>query len=351
MIGRSRHIRLRNGIEFSTPLLVPGLSSQAIGPIPFQHSPDAKPEMTVCSYVHSQTLISGIEQSLLVSAYDISHSLLANSAAFKSGFKSSTYGKPQVLLIDSGCYEKNGGPPAGQFSVNIEKPRPWKESDYQSTINSLDDELRPVVVSWDHVGSYSEQISRAQNFFGVRMTLAPSLLLKPPCTTLSFHDFEMLSNAHAKDLRAFDIIGVTERELGESVIDRLIAITKLRKRLDEVEVSSPIHVFGGLDPLYTPLYFAAGAEIFDGLGWLRYAYREGAAMHRDAGILLDEPVDKRWITAVLSVPLRNLHELSRLTEDLRKLSLKEDWLTLRRGEELRKIFESVEVRTEVSNGR
>ena len=183
------------------------------------------------------------------------------------------------------------------------------------------------------------------------MTLAPSLLLKPPSTKVSFHDFEVLSNAHAKDLRAFDIIGVTERELGESVIKRLIAITKLRERLDAVEVSSPIHVFGGLDPLYTPLYFAAGAEIFDGLGWLRYAYRDGVAMHRDSGILLDEPVDKRWITAVPSVSLRNLHELSLLTEDLRKLSLKEDWSILRRGEELQKIFESLEVRTEGSNGR
>ena len=109
MIGRSRQIQLRNDIEFSTPLLVPGLSSRAIRPIPFQQSPDAKPEMTVCSRVHSQTLISSIEQSLLVSAYDISHRLLANSAVFKSGFKSSTYAKPQVLLIDSGCYEKNGG--------------------------------------------------------------------------------------------------------------------------------------------------------------------------------------------------------------------------------------------------
>lgn len=350
MIGRSRHVRLRNDIEFATPLLIPGLSSRATGPIPFQHSPDVQPEMTVCSHVHSRTLIGGIEQSLLVSAYDIGHRLLANSAAFRSGFRSSTYAIPQVLVIDSGCYEKNGGPPAGQFSSNVDEPLPWKESDYQSTIKDLDDELRPVVVSWDHVGPYSEQISRAQQFLGGRMTLAPSLLLKPPSTTHSFHDFEMLSNSHAKDLRAFDIIGVTERELGESVIDRLIALTTLRKRLDGVEVSSPIHVFGGLDPLYTPLYFAAGGEIFDGLGWLRYAYREGAAMHRDAGILLDEPVDTRWLKAVLSVPLRNLRELSVLTEDLRKLSLKEDWSVLRRGEELEKVFESVEVRTEVSNG-
>ena len=74
-------------------------------------------------------------------------------------------------------------------------------------------------------------------------------------------------------LRTFDIVGVTEREIGESIHDRLVNIARLRKSLNAAEVTIPIHVFGGLDPLLTPLYFAAGAEIFDGLGWLRYAYQ------------------------------------------------------------------------------
>ena len=42
--------------------------------------------MTPCSIVHSLSLISGIEESLLISAYDIKHDLLADGDAFKTGF-------------------------------------------------------------------------------------------------------------------------------------------------------------------------------------------------------------------------------------------------------------------------
>ena len=35
-------------------------------------------------------------------------------------------------------------------------------------------------------------------------------------------------------------------------------VAKLRELLDRADVDVPIHVFGALDPLYTPLYYAAG---------------------------------------------------------------------------------------------
>ena len=81
--------------------------------------------MTTCSIVHSQSLLGGIEESLLVSAYDIRYDLLGASTAFTSGFKESRYALPQVLIIDCGWYEKNGGPPAAQFSRDVEEPRTW----------------------------------------------------------------------------------------------------------------------------------------------------------------------------------------------------------------------------------
>ena len=351
MLARSRQVRLRNDLEFSTPLLIPALSSRATGPIPFQHSPSGQPKMTVCSIVHSQTLLDGIEESLLVSAYDIGHRLLDDSAAFASGSMQSRYAKPQVLLIDSGWYEKSGGPPAGQFSGNVEEPRLWGFSNYESTIDTLDRDLRPIVVSWDYVGPYEEQISRAQDFFGGRTALGSTLLLKPPSKASRFHHFDRLSDADAANLRAFDIIGATERELGDSVLKRLIGISQLRQQLDSVGVQAPIHVFGGLDPLYTPLYFAAGAELFDGLGWLRYAYREGVAMNRDAGILLDGQITKRWLQSLLWVSLRNLDELTLLAEELRRYVHEDDWSAFRCGESLEPIFRSLQARTEEFDGR
>ena len=306
--------------------------------------------MTPCSIVHSESLVHGIDESLLVSAYDIHHDLLVESMAFSSGFEQSRYSQPRVLVIDSGWYEKNGGPPAGQFAGDLKKPLPWEETDYLLTVDGLDEVLRPIVVSWDYAGTYAEQISHAQEFFGARTSLASTLLLKPP-SGLRFHRFERLSDEDATNLRAFDLIGVTEREIGESVLDRLVAISQLRKKLDGVQVSSPVHVFGGLDPLHTPLYFAAGAEVFDGLGWLRYAYREGVAMNRDAAALLDRQIRKRWMHTLNSVSVDNLDQLRRLTDDLRRFVHKGDWSVLCRGSQLKPIFESLQERMEGAGGR
>ena len=350
MLARSRELTLSNDLGISTPLLIPGLSSRAIGPMPLRESPDSDPEMTPCSIVHSESLVHGIDESLLVSAYDIQHDLLIESAAFSSGFAQSRYSQPRVLVIDSGWYEKNGGPPAGQFAGDLKKPLPWKEADYLLTIDGLDEALRPIVVSWDHAGTYGEQILHAQEFFGARKSIASTLLLKPP-SGLRFHRFEKLSEEDVGNLRAFDIIGVTEREIGESVLDRLVAISQLRQKLDSVQVPSPIHVFGGLDPLHTPLYFAAGAEVFDGLGWLRYAYREGVAMNRDAASLLDRQIRKRWMQTLNSVSLDNLDELRRLTDDLCRFVHKGDWSVLCRGSQLKPIFESLQERMEATSGR
>jgi len=82
-----------------------------------------------------------------------------------------------------------------------------------------------------------------------------------------------------KELARFHIIGVTEKELGRTMLDRMETVATLRHYLDEVEVSSPIQVFGALDPLSSSIYFLAAAEIFDGPTWLRYAYYNGQCVY------------------------------------------------------------------------
>ena len=307
--------------------------------------------MTPCSIVHSNYLIHGIEESLLVSAYDIRHGFLANKDAFKKGFKESLYAQPRVLVIDSGWYEKNGSPPGSPFAVDVGEPLPWEEADYTRIIDNLDEDICPIVVSWDHIGPYDEQIQRAQSFFGARHHLASALLLKPPSES-RFHNFDKLSFEIIANLRAFDIVGVTERELGETILDRLVNIAKLRQRLNEAQVSSPVHVFGGLDPLFTPLYFAAGAEMFDGLGWLRYAYRDGVAMHWTAGALLDKQINKRAALAQHSVSLQNLEEIGLLSDEMKRfVHRKGDWTVFNRCDSLRPIFDSLQERLERQHGR
>jgi hypothetical protein len=310
-------VRLLDGaIEFETPILVPGLSSKALGPILAQVPGKTTLGQRTASLVHSESLIDGIQESLLVSAYDINLDLLTDSKKFCSGFKSSRWSKPNLLIIDSGWYEKTVGPPGGQYVHEAGAAEEWMVEDFEQTIDSLDKNVRAVVVSWDNTGSYPEQIGNAQAFFGTRRRFGSTILLKPPGDG-RFHSFKNLSSADAADLRFFGVVGVTEKELGDSIIDRLEALARLRTALDDADVDAPVHVFGGLDPLYTPLYVAAGAEIFDGLGWLRYAYRDGFAYYRDAAPLLERQMTKRWSQAVMSTQLRNLDEMAQLTEELK----------------------------------
>ena len=344
MLSPTRHRKLSNGLQISTPLLIPSLSSRAGGPIPFQPTPASAPVSTPCSIIHSQLLIDTIEESLLISAYDIHHALLTDSEAFVSGFQNSRYAQPRLLFVDSGWYEKGGSSTDKQFGDNHYDSLPWEESDYRDTIDHLDDDVRPIVVSWDCFGTYREQIAAAQDFFGGRTSLASTILLKPPPNS-GVHEFDKFSGEDFSNLQAFDIVGVTEREIGESVLDRVVNIARLRGHLDKAGVESPIHIFGGLDPLYTPLYFAAGGELFDGLGWLRYAYREGVAMHRDAAAILDMQITKRRITALLSVCLQNLDKLRRLSEALRLFAHKNrDWAEVFRGGSLEPIFSALQAR-------
>ena len=85
--------------------------------------------------------------------------------------------------------------------------------------------------------------------------------------------------ADAEELRSFDIVGVTEKELGRTMLDRMAQIAKLRLAMDEAGVKIPLHIFGALDPLSVCLYYISGAEIFDGLSWLRYGYMDGLCIY------------------------------------------------------------------------
>jgi hypothetical protein len=88
----------------------------------------------------------------------------------------------------------------------------------------------------------------------------------------------IVSQVHA--LADFDIIGVTEKEIGNSILTRMENIAKVRLALNNAGLDKPIHVFGSLDTISTPMYFLAGADIFDGLTWLRFAFRDGYTIYK-----------------------------------------------------------------------
>jgi hypothetical protein len=135
--------------------------------------------------------------------------------------------------------------------------------------------------------------------------------------------------AHVEELGSFDLIGVTEKELGSRMLDRMAQIAKLRKAMDDAGIRAPIHIFGALDPLSVCLYFLAGAEVFDGLTWIRYAYQDGRCVYtQNAGVLkyglaLHTNGIKARIMADNYYVLHDLQQSLRVfsaTDDFKKLS-------------------------------
>jgi hypothetical protein len=356
LLARSRRIDLV-GKQIETPLLVPSISSKAVGPIEVRNV-RGKPHLVAASTVHTDTLVRAIDEAVLISGYDVHFGFLSDVKAFRNGFADSVYAIPGTLFIDSGWYEKSVGPAAGQWYYEVGPAEQFGQSDYVDLVDSLDSELKAVLVSWDGRegsrdgnGTYAQQIESAQALFSRWERFSSDILLKPERHRLN-HDFDDLPAGTAARLRAFNIVGVTEKELGEKILDRVKAIARFRRILDEVGVAAPIHVFGGLDPLSTPLYFAAGAEIFDGLTWLRYAFRDGMSIHIESAPFLDREFEKKLSVAVAHVQLRNLDALRELGREL-KVFLHNgcDWGKLRRGEALKPAFEALESALGIDSGR
>jgi len=131
---------------------------------------------------------------------------------------------------------------------------------------------------------------------------------------------------HLGDLSEFNIIGVTEKELGDSMLTRLVNTAKLRRALDARGSKQLIHIFGSLDPIACPLFFMAGADIFDGLTWLRYGYHQGMAVYRQ-NILATEGLHTDIRDGELSahIHVQNYSALGRLGEKMIRFSQTKDF--------------------------
>lgn len=265
-------------------MLVPSVSSKG-----FPVDRDGHPESNVLVVL----ALDGLGETLLVSAYDLHVGTLTGAREFLAGTPTgSVMERPRLLVVDSGGYETGPGWENGHADREDRGTLPYDRAAYEGVLDRLPDERAVLAVSYDGPdvppGTYAEQVARARRLFGRRTHLASDILLKPERGR--WHDPRLLTAA-APDLAAFDVIGFTEKELGDSLLDRLCTLAELRHVLDDAAVTAPVHLFGALDPLLTPLYFAAGAEIFDGLSWLKYVYRDGLAVHPDAGSLLRDEQD------------------------------------------------------------
>ena len=162
-------------------------------------------------------------------------------------------------------------------------PKPWNRDLHISILANWPEERPAVFVSYDNPDErkpFVDQVDDARSLFEDHHSHLNLLLLKPETKTQNLLKATISAAvANIDKLGFFDIIGVTEKELGISFLDRMKLIARLRSALDKANINAPIHVFGALDPVSVSLYFLAGAEIFDGLTWLRYGYHNSVAMY------------------------------------------------------------------------
>lgn len=255
MLAKRRSLKL-NGVEVErTPLLVPSFSSKGF--------PDVHKIIEYCT-----ELIEGVT---LVSAYDIHY-----------GRVSPPFDFPSLIFLDSGGYEASKDAELSDLGNREHHPKEWTQEMHESVLANWQSPVPSVLISYDHPKArveFAEQIERGRNMAPGRTEFLRELLLKPETESQTLlHVDDLLRHVHR--LADFDIIGVTEKEIGKSLVDRMKNIAKLRRALTVAGIDIPIHVFGSLDTISTPLYFLAGADIFDGLTWLRFAFHEGLTIYK-----------------------------------------------------------------------
>jgi len=255
MLAKRRSLKL-NGVEVErTPLLVPSFSSKGF--------PDVHKIIEHCS-----ELIEGVT---LVSAYDLHYGKVRPPFDF-----------PKLIFLDSGGYEASKDTELSDLGDRDHQPKEWTQAMHEGVLATWQPTVPSVLISYDHPKArmrFTEQIERALAMAPGRTEFLRELLLKPERESQTLlHVDDLLKHVHR--LADFNIIGVTEKEIGNSLVDRMKNIAKLRRALTAAGMEIPIHVFGSLDTISTPMYFLAGADIFDGLTWLRFAFHEGLTIYK-----------------------------------------------------------------------
>lgn len=255
MLAKRRHLTLNGEQIERTPLLVPSFSSKGF--------PDVNKIVEF-----SSELITDVA---LISAYDLHHKLVTAPLNF-----------PSLLFLDSGGYEASKDKELSDIGDGDHFPQEWDREMHETLLAGWKSDVPSVLISFDSPKErlkLDQQIQRAKDMAPGRVGFLREILLKPETTSqIRLHMKNIVARVHA--LAEFDVIGVTEKEVGNSLIDRMKNIGLLRRALTKAGLETPIHVFGSLDTITTPLYFLAGADIFDGLTWLRYAYHEGNTIYK-----------------------------------------------------------------------
>lgn len=288
----ARRSRLEHDrISLDLPLLVPSFSSKGSF---FERSGDGSIRYEVAEDLRAFALSP--TKSVLVSAFDLFfRNLDLDPDQSDSQSVHQRLYQAELVFLDSGGYELAAGFDSCEGrhvhspTTSTNQITEFNSRAYSSIIAAMleDISLPPLVaVNFDHETrgqSFDVQREQAQRLLAPFLDrVLPSFLLKPTTPHSDMIDLDGISDSQLATLRPFAVIGATEKEIGVKMSDQLKFIARLRQRLDTLHIGAPIHIWGGLDPVVTCLYFFAGAQIFDGVSWLRYAFVDGVAQSRQS---------------------------------------------------------------------
>jgi hypothetical protein len=246
---------------------------------------------------------------ILVSAYDLHYKLLAQPFEF-----------PSLIFLDSGGYEASQDRDLSETSTNNSDPRLWTREMHRDVLRSWTPSQPTAVIAYDHPKervSVREQIERALGLELPGGVIAREILLKPESPAEQYLRFDSVFGEIHR-LAPFDVVGVTEKEAGNSILQRMQNIARLRLALDKVGLEHPIHVFGSLDTITTQMYFLAGADIFDGLTWLRYAFHDGYTIYKQNYSAVSLGISARVDTIDGQCCVRNYSQLQDMELSMRR---------------------------------
>lgn len=283
---KSRRIRK---IDVETPLLVPSFSSVA--------------SEILVKEVHEK-LTDHVPMASLVSAYDLYYNSIDKEQIWVS----------EVVFVDSGKHEVDF-----LKRTRSKDLRAWSPSKYLEVISSLNPLTNVVLVNFDEKGPLKEQITKATALFEKFPDYATCFLCKPTSERMNVVDLGGLVK-NITLIESFDILGLTEKELGTSLLKRCQNLLKIRVALNTKNLTTPIHIFGCLDPLSVISYFLSGADIFDGTLWLKFSFHENIAIYVNNHPFLKGSWSESDSSVKASAYVLNLNELTHLMYHMRRFT-------------------------------
>ena len=252
-------VRRVHKLEVGAPLIAPSFSSRG-----FPHISDIWEEF--------QHKLYGV---CLVSAFDVAGGRIPWDVT----------DAVNIVIMDSGLYETRNGSLESSDSTVPPSVSKWNRKQYHKIAKGIGESGNAILVNFDHAGALEDQIERASEDFSFAPHAASDFLVKPTDVT-EWVNIPKLSQ-HSEVLKRFDVIGIAAREAGDSFLKRCSSIVMLRDLLNDAGLDTPIHVFGAINPYEVLAYFFCGADIFDGLNWLRLAFRSGGSVPIDETAMED----------------------------------------------------------------